>query len=240
MAFFKDLFGKSGGSDGTPKQNQSPCKTEQELIERYGGIAWEKQSALHDVIGNNSWNVDIKKGEISFGPDLNFPIQILGTFSHSSQSWLWAWANTKSGLSDTITKHSLQLKQYGEINGIGLLQNNEFDASKSDLHLIGMIASGMFDASGYYIADYGQGAMVVTIKSNQIDKNRKDNHHSILITFPQLISEFEMDHKSALTNYLSAKNYNVSDKGKSLSASKNGNTITAEFDESSRLMKLNG
>ncbi|MCE3228136.1 MAG: hypothetical protein K0S32_2687 [Bacteroidetes bacterium] len=240
MAFFKDLFGKSGGSEETPNHNQSPCKTEQELIERYGGIAWEKQNELYKVIGDNNWNVDIKKGEISFGPDNNFPIQILGTFSHSSQTWLWAWANTKSGLPDSLIKHSLELKKYGETNGISLLQNDQFDAGKSDLHLIGMIASGMFRSSGYYVADYGQGAMVVTIKSDKVDKNRDDSHHAIILTFPQLISEFEMNHKSALANYLLAKNYTVTDKAKGLSATRNGQTITAEFDESSRLTKLNG
>ena len=98
----------------------------------------------------------------------------------------------------------------------------------------------MFNSSGYYIADYGQGAMVVTIKSDKVDKIRKDNHQRILTVFPQLISQFEMNHNSALTNYLTAKNYDISENGTKLIATKNGNTITAEFDELSQLTKLNG
>ena len=97
------------------------------------------------------------KEEISFGPDLCFPIQVLGTFSYSSETWLWAWANSKSGLSEHIIEQSLLLKKYGEDNGIDLLLNNSFDFSKDELHLIGLIASGMFNTSAYYIADYGQG-----------------------------------------------------------------------------------
>lgn len=244
MGLFNKIFGQSEKTEQTnetqPTQNLTPCKTEQELIERFGGNAFDKQIDLSEVIGDNNWNVDMTKGEISFGQNIVFPIQVLGTFSHSSETWLWAWANTKSGLSESVTKQAQQLKKYGEENEIDLLRNSKFDASKDDLHLIGLIASGMFNSSGYYIADYGQGAMVVTIKSDKVDKIRKDNHHRILTVFPQLISQFEMNHNFALTNYLTDKGYNISENGTKLSATKNGQTITAEFDELSRLTKLNG
>jgi hypothetical protein len=244
MGFLNKLFGQSDKTEQPdktkPQQNLPPCKTEQELLERFGGNGFDKQLDLGEVIGDSNWNVDMPKGEISFGPNLVFPIQVLGTFSHSSKTWLWAWANTKSGLPESITQQAEQLKKYGEENEIELLRNSEFDAAKGDLHLIGLIASGMFNSSGYYIADYGQGAMVVTIKSDKVDKIRKDNHHRILTVFPQLISQFEMKHNLALTNYLTAKGYDISANGTKLTATKNGNTITAEFDDQSRLTKLNG
>jgi hypothetical protein len=221
-------------------ENNTACKSEQELLERYACIAMEKQNEFADVIGNNNWNVDMGKGEISFGSDLHFPIQVLGTVSHAAQSWLWAWANTRSGLSETVMQQALQLKTYGEEHGIDLLRNDSFTFSKDDLHLMGMIASGMFNASSYYIADYGQGAMVVTIKSELIDKQRKDTHHTILTTFPQVIARYEMNHKLALKHYLHAKGYAITENGQELSASKNGNTIKATFDGQSRLIELNG
>jgi len=244
MGLFNKIFGQ-GDNTGQPneiksQQNLTPCKSEKELIERFGGNSFDKQINLGEVIEDNNWNVDMKKGEISFGADLIFPIQVLGTFSHSSKSWLWAWANTKSGLSENVTQQAQQLKKYGEENAIDLLRNSEFDATKDDLHLIGLIASGMFNSSGYYLADYGQGAMVVTIKSDKVDKRRKDNHHRILTVFPQLISQFEMNHNLALKNYLKDKGYNISEDGTKLTATNNGNTITAYFDNQSRMTKLNG
>lgn len=215
-------------------------RTEQELIERFGGIAFDKQYDFATVIGNNNWNIDMSKEEISFGPNLDFPIQVLGTFSHSSETWLWAWANTKSGLSEDIMQQALQLKKYGEEQGIDLFSNSSFDFSKNELHRIGLIASGMFDASAYYTADYGQGTMLVTIKSALVDRQRQDDHLRILSVFPQLISQFEMNHKIALQSYLEEKGYKVSEQGALLTATKGGNTITAEFDELSRLRNLNG
>jgi hypothetical protein len=242
MGFFNKIFGQSNKTEqqNIVQENLTPLKSEQELIERFGGIVFDKQLDFGDLIGENNWNINIEKGEISFGTNLVFPIQVLGTISHSSQTWLWAWANTKSGLPDNVTQQALQLKKYGEENQIDLLRNDTFNFSNEDLHLIGTIASGISNSSAYYICDYGQGAMVVTIKSDKIDKLRKDTHLRIMTVFPQLISQFEMNHNLALINYLTDKGYNIAENGTKLTASKNENTITAEFDNQSRLTKLNG
>lgn len=216
------------------------CKNEQELLERYACIAWEKQKDFAEVIGNNNWNIDMGKGELSFGTDLHFPIQVLGTISHAAQNWLWAWANNMSGLSPKLIEQSLQLKAYGEENNIPLLSNDNFDFSKEELHIMGMIASGMFGSSAYYIADYGQGAMVVTVKSELVDKHYKDSHHAILTVFPQVMMQYEMNHRLALTHYLNAKGYTITENGQELSGTRNGNTIQATFDELSRLTQLKG
>lgn len=123
--FLKKLFGhsdkKTPSDEPKLQQNLAPCKTEQELIERYGGIVLEKQLDFGEYIGTAGWNIDMTKEEIRFGNDLIFSIQVLGTISHSSQTWLWAWANTKSGLSESVIQQALQLKKYGEDYEIDLL-----------------------------------------------------------------------------------------------------------------------
>ncbi|MCL1992792.1 MAG: hypothetical protein FWG66_07580 [Spirochaetes bacterium] len=73
-----------------------------ELVENFGAFAVEKQLFFAGMIGKKDYDVDIGKGEISFGGDLVFPMQILGTFSHESETWLWSWANTKSGLPESL------------------------------------------------------------------------------------------------------------------------------------------
>lgn len=241
MSLFKKIFGNETKQTGENQvDNVFVCKSEQELIEKYGGIALEKQHNFGNMVGDLSWNVDMQTGEISFGDKFIYPFQILGTFSHSSETWLWAWANERSGISDNLMKQARALQKYGEENEIALLRNSEFDATKNDLHLIGLIASGMFNSSGYYLANYGQGTMCVTIKSDKIDKNHENSHHSILTVFPQLISLFEMNHKNALINYLQAKGYETKDDNNVLTGSKEGKVIKAEFDELFRLTKLNG
>lgn len=216
----------------------SSCSTEQDLLEFYAAIAMEKQLKLSEVIGNKSWNADITLGEISFGDGLDFPMQLLGSFSHSSGTWLWAWANEASNLPESLIAQSLELKKYGEENKIDLLTVSEFKAEKSDLHLIGMIAAGMFDASGYYMADYGQGILLVTIKSDSIDKSRDDIPQSIPTVISRVISQLNVNHKNVLMNYLSIKGYDIAEEGNKITGKKGGATIPAEFDEMGRLTKI--
>ncbi|MBE8727632.1 DUF6882 domain-containing protein [Flavobacterium hungaricum] len=238
MGLFDKIFGQT--EKAKPQESRKQFQSEKELIERYGGIVLDKQLHFGDIIGDNNWNINIANAAISFGDEFVFPIQVLGTISHSSQTWLWAWANTQSGLPESIIQDALALKKYGEENQIDLLKNDTFGFTAEELHLMGLVASGIHNSSAYYICDYGQGAMVVTIKSNEIEKTRTDNHLRIMTVFPQLISQYEVNHNKALTYYLKDKGYTISENGKKLTASKNDETITAEFDELERLTKLNG
>lgn len=214
--------------------------TEQTLLEQFCGIALHKQMDFYDVIGNRNWNADLDIGEISFGDGLDFPIQSLGTFSHGSQTWLWAWANPQAGYSERFLQQAQQLKDYGEAHQLDLLTIGRLNARPIDMHIIGSIASGMFNAGAYYIADYGQGAMVVTLKSPRIDNAYTDSHARVLTVIPQMMTMFEVNHQRAITHYLAAKGYTLTKSGNTLNASKNNQHLHAEFDYLERLVNLTG
>lgn len=97
----------------------------------------------------------------------------------------------------------------------------------------------MFDTNGYYLANFGEGIALVTIKKDYIDtKNnnrnkiskvlpkfitnlfghsssesdkheQKNNQSQIFETFSQFISNFDVDHYQALKYYLITKDYQV-------------------------------
>src|ERR1019366_7124181 len=176
MSLFKKLPGqeeKSNPEESAKPQGIIPCKSETELFEMYGGPAFEKQLLFNKLIGQYNWNVDTKKGEITFGTQFRFPVQIIGTFSQSSGTWLWAWANTQSALPDVITKQASELKKYGDDNGIEFLSKGEFPFAKDKLQFIALIASGAFGCSGYYLGNYGSGTMVATITSPEAESQAK-------------------------------------------------------------------
>lgn len=217
-----------------------PAQNEQELLERYAALAHDKQNDVYEVIGDNSWNVDMTAGTISFGPGLVFPMQVLGSFAHDSQTWLWAWANEQSNLPEPLLSQANQLRAYGEQHSIDLLAVSEFDANPNDLHTIGSIASGMFGASGYYLANYGQGTLVVTFQSTQVDQVAKNDFARIATVFPQVISAFEVRHRPAFIHYLTAKGYAVAETADTVTATVDSGTLTATFDDLDRLTNLQG
>lgn len=244
MGIFNNLFKKNEEKTEAIIKQENISKhftSENDFLEKFGAAALEKQRNLYDVTGGLSWNVDMDKEEITFGDHLTFPMQVLGSFSHSSETWLWIWENKAGGYAESVMKQALLLKQYGEENNIDLLTVGKFDAVENDLHLIGMIAVEMFNGSGYYLGNYGQGTMVVTIKSDIIDKVESEELARILTVFPELISTFEIqNHKNAFTNYLTQKGYQLTLNGNEIKAEKNENVINAVFNENNLLTKLNG
>jgi hypothetical protein len=131
-----------------------------------------------------------------------------------------------------------QLRAYGEQHGIELLAVGEFYATPQDLHVIGAIASGMFGASGYYLAYYGQGTLVLTLKSAQIDQLPKNEFARIPTVFSQVISTFEVRHRPAFLHYLAQKGYPATETADAVSAAVDAGTLTATFNDLGRLSSL--
>lgn len=241
MVFFSKIFGKKEEEKTAVFKVEQPCKNFQELLERYCGIVLERQQSFYnEVIGNRDWNVDIDRESIRFGDDLEFKMQIIGTFSFSSETWLWSWANEASNLPPNLVQNALQLKQYGETHHISEFTEGSFDYSEEDLHKMGIIATGFCKADAYYLANYGQGVMVLTITDERIKASQKDEAAAVLTHFPNVISYFEMNHKNAFTSYLAEKNFQWKEVNNTITATRQGNTITASFDEHSRLVNLTG
>lgn len=221
----------------------TPCKSEQELLERFGCYGFEKQFTFYDVIGDSDWQIDIDQGVIHFNDDITFSIQLLGSFSLSSETWLWSWNNEASQLPTPVIEQALSLKHYGEENNIDLFTVGQFVATEADLYKIGAIAAGMFDTNGFYLADFGQGIALVTVKRDHIDHNTR-NQTQIFETFSEFIANFDVNHYQALKYYLIAKDYQIEPSDltdhSTLVAIKGQERIVAQFDQQSRLISLNG
>lgn len=209
------------------------------LFEKYAGIGFEKQYSLAEVIGDNNWNIDTGTGLISFG-EIDMPMQIIGTYSFHSETWLWAWANVASNIPANLLKQANELKAFGEEHNIEFLTKDEYKIESTDVHALGIIASGKFNSSAYYAGNFGDGIILVTAESPEVDQVKYNEQARILETFPQLISIFGINHERTLKNYLLAKGYTLDETENELTASKKDNVIQACFDESRRLTNLKG
>lgn len=210
------------------------------LIEDFGGISLEKQETLGSIIGDLNWSVDMTTGTLSFGDQFKYSIQVIGTYSLESETWLWAWANDKISISEDLLKDAKKLQQYGKENDLDFLVTADFDADMLNVHGLGVIASGVCDASAYYCGNFGQGIVLMTLKSEELDNMEFNEEARILTTFPNLINIFEVDHKRSLKAYLEKKGYQLSENGDQLTAAKKGKSLHASFDEKGRLTSLNG
>lgn len=210
------------------------------LLEKHAAIAFEKQYNLAEIIGENNWEIDMNTGSIRFGDDLNFPMQILGSYSFDSGTWLWAWDNEASSIPSNLLIDANKLKEIGETYNIDFLTMSEYKMEPTDIHALGLIASGEFNSSAYYAGNFGSGILLLTLKDELIEKVPYNEQLRILSIFPEITANFAVNHRRSLKNYLNAKGYLISEDGGKLTANKGVNTIYAQFDDLDRLSNIDG
>lgn len=247
MSLFKKLFGKKQTNQPTSstipegfKVTQKPSpKNLAELLSQNGAFAFEKQKKFHEITGQFAWNINLSQARLSFG-DYHFSFEVIGTLSFTDYSWMWGWANEKSGVPPNLLNGSLKLKSTGEQNKIEELTNRHFPITEGFEHKMGIIATGLLNADAYFCANYGKGTMVVTINEGQIPKIEKDKIEKVLTIFPQFISSFDVNHQQAFLNYLIDRGLEIKSSENTVEGLKHGKTITGLFDELGRLKNLKG
>jgi len=224
-----------------------------DLYTRHAALSLEKQLALGHVIGTNSFAFDADTGTLGFGEDLRFPMQVLGTVSRQSSTWLWAWASPQP-MRPALLQAAQHLRILGQLLAIKELFEDGFDvvtpavagltqnpgAEPVDGHYLAMLAAGVCQASAYYGADYGRGiAYVLLPQIPAVDTQLTDEPAKLAAIFAQLLQlPYVFDHRAALAAYLQQKGYTAGQDGFQMHAQKNGHHLAAIFDSASRLRTL--
>lgn len=220
-------------------QDLPPCENEETLFARYAALALEKQMDFGDAVGTpQQYRLDMIQGVVAFDEKFFFPIQMLGMYEHDVQQWVWAWANDALELPEATLQDGIALKQYGEEYDHQLLSVGRFDLTEGQMHLIGVIASGLTDANAYYLGRFEGVTMVFTMKSDLIAKASQDNPERMLNVFQHIIDTWDMDYHNAFYCYLLAKGYEVEEQGNNLVGKRNGVVLVGKFDEEYRLVEL--
>ncbi|HEY1015895.1 MAG TPA: hypothetical protein VGE07_24515 [Herpetosiphonaceae bacterium] len=208
------------------------------LLEYHGAASLDKQWALSDLIGDADWQVSISQGTITFGGEKSFPIQVLGTESQGSGTWLWSWANAASNLPPAVVRAAEELRDWGAEHGIPELTEAELSLEAVSGHLLSMIAAGVLSADCYYRGPYEGGAVFLLLEAPEL-RERLTPAIRIINVFVQLISTFEVDHRRALLAYLQARGYECEARGDELVGFNQEGSITFRFDDQDRFVSSN-
>src|SRR5512143_1441503 len=87
-------------------------KNFQAYLERYALLSLEKQDKLESLIGAHLHELDLDAGTIRFDA-LQFPVQVVGTESYNTLTWLWAWADEQAELPANLIQSAVQLRSWG-------------------------------------------------------------------------------------------------------------------------------
>ena len=228
------------------------------LLEEYAALALDKQTTLNRITDTAAaWFVDQTIGQLTLG-DEHFTIHWLGTYSHHSGSWLWAWANPHLTMTTNDAASADILRAYiapdaaaeGDDStnlfqnpaDTALLTQEGFKLDVTELHNLAAVACGLTGADAYYLGDYGDGIALLAIHDPRVAAawQEDDSPARILSIIPQTINLFDLNHQNAVRAYLTAKGYQLNEDAQHIRAQRADSQITATFDDMQRLSNLSG
>lgn len=176
--------------------------TFQDHFADHAASSFARQMALGDVIGERPWGIDVQKGLLRFGDDLEYPVQLLGTHAFEPRTWLWVWANTQSNLPPQLTETALRIRQLGEAQTVEAFTQPSLQLGDITDHMIAMTCSGLEGGRCYYRAPYEGGALFVLLDDVPAEVLAPVSLPRVNTVLMEVISQFDVDHRRMVTSFL--------------------------------------
>lgn len=192
------------------------------------GVAYEQQLALEAHIGARDWTVDLVAGTITFGGELTHHIELLGSESHLSNTWLWAWANDALELPEPLVRTARELTQLGWDEHIGFLTERTFGLEHAEGLELALLAAGRSDRiTNVYRGPYEGGAAFLLLTDGPtIGEPRPERTARVLTELLQ----FDLDHRTMVEGYLVRRGFELESTSATLEATHPRSRIQVAFD----------
>jgi len=205
------------------------------LYSRYAFASFDKQVHLRELFGQErTWAFDMNPGTIRFEGLPPYRVQILGTESDQSKTWLWAWANTESQIPEQLLDASHLMRRFGEEQQIKALTAAELLITEVvNGFNFSMVASGLYNADAFYRAPYEGGALYLLVKDAGFERSMENPVMRISRIIPAALKKLTIEnHRLAVASYLQWYNFSLEppQNGAVVGHSTIGESVTVKFD----------
>ncbi|WP_169238292.1 DUF6882 domain-containing protein [Candidatus Roseilinea sp. NK_OTU-006] len=229
-------------------------QTFEDLFTKHGSASFDKQIYLDAMLGKCGWAFDLNSGVLAFrrphAEDLQLNVQVLGTESEDSRTWLWGWANP-SNIPAALLKSANELRAFGAADDVPELTTPELPITPEvNPQHIAMVACGVQRAGCFFRAPYPRGALYLLIKDPRYKRSVARPIPRIVRIFPAFLSRYPVHHpRAALLSYLQFYRLDVREEGRHIIATTKAaprsllgagapQQLVAEFDDQDRLIAL--
>ena len=195
------------------------------------------QNRMGALIGDSGWNVDLKSGTIKFGEN-TYKSGVLGTESHTSGTWLWAWENTEGGLPEIAAAPSRRAKKL--LPDCPEFANGKFmlDELRTG-HNLSMICCAASDKDiCYYRCPHSEGAAFVTVEGLPESVFAPLDAQELLRQYMEIVSVFYCDHRLLAAGMLYMSGVEFTAEGASLTAEFSDRNIRFDFESADDVFKV--
>lgn len=180
------------------------------VLERHVFRVLANQYRLMEMLGQHSWQFNMKSGNLTFtsqadGRELaSCPFQVLGTTSDCSNTWLWSWANEESGIPEALLRGVNKIRRHAEKNNLPLfLDSNEIPMRHERFGAeLAIICTGSLELFTYYACGYEGGCLYTGIEHCAGAEERSLSAVATVNVITTAISALDFDHREALFAFL--------------------------------------
>ncbi|WP_033344035.1 DUF6882 domain-containing protein [Catenuloplanes japonicus] len=209
----------------------------EELFSRHVATAFARQLALADHIGERDWQIDLTEGVATFGDDLRYRVQLLGTESHLDDTWLWAWANE---VPQELLGLAMWMREYGGNNAVAELTEATFALDRASGVQLALIASAL-SGRCYYRGPYEGGALFFHLEGLPAEIIAPARPERVFTVVGQVLQGFPVDHRLMVTSFLAQQGWEVEDSpAEVVGRHVSGTDMRVTFDELGRITNLAG
>ena len=107
----------AGSADGSPADEPPPFDPAhmsagfRKLLGQHAAASFEKQQQFAEI-GSGAWQMDLETQVLEIEGAFQTRIDLLGSVSTVSNTWLWAWANKSLGAPDAAVASSKQIQAW--------------------------------------------------------------------------------------------------------------------------------
>jgi hypothetical protein len=96
------------------------------------------------------WDMNQPAGQLVFrnptGPKLICQVQIAGTYSHGSRTWLWSWDNPS--IQEHLRDAATIARRFGQEHGIDELTDGQWGADEADAWAMTAVTANLVQSKG--------------------------------------------------------------------------------------------
>jgi hypothetical protein len=198
-----------------------------------------RSRAFDDRVAGSGASVDPTRGTIAFATLGAFPAQILGTWAHDSDTFLWSWANPGAPSWKASIGFAEQLRDRGQREP-GWAVFTERKISPQWVHPIelGLVVSDLIGAP-LFTLEAGQATALLVVGKAGLESLMPNPVHLVsLLDGAREVSALPA--RALVAPFLARLGFSIERAENEVSASRAGTSVKLTFDEHGRFTRLDG
>lgn len=166
------------------------------LLEEHVVASVLKQMRLEAVVGEGfPWEVEAGTLRLAH---LRCPEDVICTEWADTETLLWGWVEPGA----PAARSAERMRRLGEERGLGsLTTDGELSLDEMDAGMASLIALGVADADGYFIAESAEGTVSLALRSDEL-RGRPVPLIPLARSFLEVASMLAFGHRRAFAHYL--------------------------------------